>query len=108
MLQSPPFAAQVVPVGGTWREMMTMREPDAPVMVAVLPKSTGAFVTMVRSPPSESPSRSILVFLVGWVCQTPYVPVIPLLDTALKPETAVAEVVDGPHVPPDGKHVRST
>src|SRR5437879_4544905 len=105
MLQSPPFVAHVVPVGGMYREISTRFEPETPVMVLVLPKSMGAFVTMVRSPPTDSPSRFSFVLLVGWVCQTAYVPFMLDVDRALKPVTAVVEVLLEPHVPPDGKQV---
>ena len=70
----------------------------------MFPKSTGAFVTIVRSPPSVIPSRQIWVvdavvhveLDIGWglVCHTPNVPVSDVLCAAmyaLKSATAVAD-----------------
>src|SRR5438270_14062668 len=102
MLQSPPWFEQVVPVGGMYRSMMTRFDPEAPVIVPVLPSDTGAFVTIVRSPPTERPERSMTVLAVGWVCQLAYVPAMFVRDTDEKLVTAVADVLVGPHVPLEG------
>jgi hypothetical protein len=83
-----------------------MSDPGADVVtVEVLPKSTGAFVTIVTSPPSVIPSRQICVvddvvqfpgFDIGWGlrCQTANVPVSVVLCVAtyaLKSATAVVD-----------------
>src|SRR5436190_20567773 len=89
MLQSPPFVVQVVPEVGWYVETTTrsaeMDDEDVDTL-DVFPKSTGAFVTTVKSPPSVIPSRQICVvdevvqfpgFDIGCalLCQTAKVPV---------------------------------
>src|SRR5262245_35880192 len=96
MLQSPPLASHVVPVGGTYRETIVRLAGTELVTVPVLPRSIGAFDTIVTSPARLRLSRFTRVFLVGWVCQIAYVPVMfALLTPELKLDTAVAEVTDG-------------
>ena len=69
-------------------------EDDVVEIVEVFPKSTGALVMSVKSPPSVTPSKQIwvvdavlhtwLVFI-GWaaLCQTANVPVSEVLWTAM-------------------------
>src|SRR5207247_7825997 len=106
MLQSPPFVVHVVLDAGWYVETTTRSEPgDVVVTVDVLPKSTGAFVTSVKSPPSVIPSRQICVvddvvqfpgfdIGCGLRCQTANVPVSEVLCVAtyaLKSATAVVD-----------------
>src|SRR5262245_22106840 len=118
MLQSPPFVVHVVPDAGWYVEttvMSAVTDEDVVPIVSVLPKSTGAFVTSVKSPLSVTLSRQICVvdavvqlpgFDIGWalLCHTAKVPVREFLCVAtyaLKSATAVLDWFD-PHVPPVG------
>src|SRR5207247_933447 len=47
MLQSPPFVVHVVDAPGTYRETSTTVAAAEVLIVAVFPKSIGAFVTIV-------------------------------------------------------------
>ena len=69
--------------------------------LVVLPKSIGAFVMIVVSPPITMPSRFTTVLWDGFVCQIAYVPdrfVLVAAIAALPVVTAVVEVV-APQVP---------
>ena len=66
----------------------------------MLPKSIGAFVTIVVSPASLMPSRSIFVLWLGDVCQIAQSPDMfdrTALIATLAVETAVAEVFVSSH-----------
>ena len=94
--------------------MSAVTDDDVVQTVLVFPKSTGAFVTIVKSPLNVIPSRQICVveaveqvgFDIGWglVCQTAKVPVSDVLCVAmyaLKSAIAVLDWFD-PHVRPVG------
>src|SRR5438477_6741181 len=117
MLQSPPFVVHVVPDVGWYVEITAMSaatDDEVVLTVPVFPKSTGAFVTRVKSPLNVIPSRQIWVveavvhveFDIGCalLCHTAKVPVSEFLCVAiyaLKSATAVADWFD-PQVPADG------
>src|SRR6266487_3795312 len=95
MLQSPPFTSHVVLAFGWYVETTTMFEdPAVVVIVLVFPKSTGEFVTRVKSPDKVIPSRQIWVvdavshtcelFIgAGERCHTANVPVSDVLCVAM-------------------------
>src|SRR6185436_351820 len=115
MLQSPPFVVHVVPEAGWYVDTTTMSaatDDEGVLTVLVLPTSTGAFVTTVKSPLSVIPSRQICVVEAvvhdefdmgcGLTCHTAKVPVSDVLCAAmyaLKSAIAVLDWFD-PQVPP--------
>jgi hypothetical protein len=94
--------------------MSAATDDEVVLTVLVFPKSIGAFVTTVRSPPSVIPSKQICVVEAvvhveldmgcAVLCHTPKVPVSEVLCAAtyaLKSPTAVLDWFD-PHVPAEG------